>query len=175
MTWRLPSWPSPIPAGACSSDRKELEGVLEEQITGAQSFLDLHLRTGASIRGFRREDRPEIPAEVLREAVVNAVAHRDYSLRGQVRLFVFADRVEIISPGSLPNTVTLDNIRFGIHVERNPILVTFLAKMGLLSQVGTGIPRMIRAMRDRGLPEPSFALLGDHFRVTIARPVGGSR
>lgn len=53
-------------------DRKELEGVLEEQINGARSFRDLHLRTGASIRGFRREDRPEIPAEVLREAVVNA-------------------------------------------------------------------------------------------------------
>ena len=151
-------------------DRKDIEGTLEQQITGAEAFLKLHMTVSGQIRGFRRHDEHEIPPFVLREAVANASAHRDYTIRGQVRVFVFDDRVEIINPGRLPNTVTLDNIRLGIHVERNPIIVTFLARLGLVSRIGTGIPRMIRLMREQGLPTPEFQILDNQFQVVLRRP-----
>jgi len=151
-------------------DRKDIEGTLEQQITGAEAFLKLHMTVSGQIRGFRRHDEHEIPPFVLREAVANAIAHRDYTIRGQVRVFVFDDRVEVINPGRLPNTVTLDNIRLGIHVERNPIIVTFLARLGLVSRIGTGIPRMIRLMREQGLPRPEFQILDSQFQVVLRRP-----
>lgn len=151
-------------------DRKDIEGTLEQQISGAEAFLKVHLLVPGEIQGFRRHDEPEIPPFVLREAVVNAIAHRDYTIRGQARLFVFDDRVEIVNPGRLPNTVTLDNIRLGIHVERNPVIVTFLTKLGLMSQIGTGIPRMIRLMREHDLLPPDFQIVDDQFRVTLHRP-----
>jgi len=150
-------------------DRKDIEGTLEQQITGAEAFLKVHLAVSGQIRGFRRQDEYEIPLFVLREAVVNAIAHRDYTIRGQIRLFIFDDRVEIINPGRLPNTVTLDNIRLGIHVERNPVIVTFLTKLGLMSQIGTGIPRMIRLMREQGLPTPDFQIMDNQFQVVLRR------
>jgi ATP-dependent DNA helicase RecG len=106
---------------------------------------------------------------VLREAVVNAIVHRDYTIRSQIRIFVFDDRIEIMNPGRLPDTVTLDNILLGIHVERNPILVTFLSRLGFVSRIGTGIPRMIRLMRQHGLPDPQFQIVDHEFRVVLRR------
>ena len=156
-------------------DRKEIEGTLDQQIEGALAFLDLRLPLPGRIEGLHRRDEPEFPQFVLREAVANAVAHRDYTIRGQVRVFIFDDRVEIINPGELPNTVTLDNILFGIHVERNPLLVTFLAKLGLMSRVGTGIPRMIQAMRKAELPPPEFRIIDGQFSVTLRRPAASER
>ncbi|MEA3342039.1 MAG: ATP-binding protein, partial [Chloroflexota bacterium] len=145
-------------------DRKEIEGTLEQQVEGALAFLDLRLPLPGQIEGLYRQDKPEFPPFVLREAVVNAIVHRDYTIHGQVRVFIFDDRLEIASPGELPNTATLDSIRFGIHVERNPLLVTFLSKLGLMSRVGTGIPRMIRAMREAKLPPPEFEITDGQFR-----------
>ena len=151
-------------------DRKEIEGTLEQQIEGALAFLNLALPLPGQIEGLRRQDSPELPLFALREAVVNAIVHRDYTIHGQVRVFIFDDRVEIISPGELPNTATLNSIQFGIHVERNPLLVTFLSKLGLMTQVGTGIPRMMRAMQKAGLPLPEFKATGGQFSVTLYRP-----
>lgn len=150
-------------------DRKEILGTLEDQITDAEAWLRLRVPVAGKISGFRREDVPEIPAFVLREAVVNAIVHRDYTIRSQTRIFVFDDRIEIMNPGRLPNTVTLDNIRLGIHAERNPILTTFLSRLGFASRVGTGIPRMIRLMREHGLPEPEFHVVNHEFRVILRR------
>ncbi|MBI4769103.1 MAG: hypothetical protein HY784_01480 [Chloroflexi bacterium] len=80
----------------------------------------------------------------LGEAVVNAIAHRDYSLGGsQIRLFVFSDRIEVRSPGRLPNSVTLDNIRLGVHAERNRRLAGLLTHLGYMSAIGTGVPRQV--------------------------------
>lgn len=155
--------------GEAFLDRKEILGTLEDQITDAESWLRLRLPVSGKIAGFRREDTPEIPSFVLREAVVNTVVHRDYTIRSQIRIFVFDDRIEIMNPGRLPNTVTLDNILLGIHAERNPILTTFLSRLGFASRVGTGIPRMIRLMRQHGLPEPEFQLVGHEFRVVLRR------
>lgn len=152
-------------------DRKDIEGKLADQIDGAEAWLKIHTRVSGVIKGFKREDEYELPHEVLREVLVNAVAHRDYSVRSQIRIFIFDDRVEIFSPGKLPNTLALENLRYGVHVERNPVLVSFLTKMGYMSQVGTGIPRVFRLMKQQQKPEPRFALVGEEFRVTLPKQV----
>jgi ATP-dependent DNA helicase RecG len=151
-------------------EKKDLEGKLEEQIQGVETLLKLYLRTPVRIRAFASERRFEIPLEALREGVINAVAHRNYHLPAQIRILIFADRIEIISPGKLPNTVTLENIRLGVHAERNPLLVSFLSKMGYMTQIGTGIIRMIRLLRQHTGKEPEFEERGEEFLVRIWRP-----
>jgi len=149
-------------------DRRELRGTLPEIIDGAEAFLRNNVRVTAEITGFRRQDRPQYSHFALREAVVNAVAHRDYSITGtQIRLFIFDDRGEVYSPGRLPNTVTLENVRYGAHYERNSRLCTVLTHLGFMSDIGTGIPRMIRLTRRLSGREPEFELRGEEFIVRI--------
>jgi len=149
-------------------DRRELRGTLPEIIDGTEAFLRNNVRITAEITGFRRQDRPQYSHFALREAVVNAVAHRDYSITGtQIRLFIFDDRVEVYSPGQLPNIVTLDNVRYGAHYERNSRLCTVLTHLGFMSDIGTGIPRMIRLTKRLSGREPEFELRGEEFIVRI--------
>ena len=150
-------------------EKKDLEGKLEEQIKAADTVLNLYLKTRVEIMGFENELKPEIPREVLREAVVNAIAHRDYHIASQIRIFVFDNRIEIISPGKLPNVVTLENIKLGVHSERNPLIVSYLAKMGYMTQIGTGIIRMIRLLKAHTGKEPEFEERGEEFVVRIWR------
>jgi predicted HTH transcriptional regulator len=129
------------------ANRKEISGTLAEQLDKIENFFKDHLRRPAVIKGFDRKDYFEIPIEALREAVVSAVAHRDYSMPSNIRVFIYDDRIEVLNPGKLPNTVTIENIKYGIHVERNPIIVSYLTKLGKVSQIGTGIPRLIQMVR----------------------------
>lgn len=122
------------------------------------------------IKGFEKELHQEIPLEALRELIVNAVVHRDYHIKSQIRIFIFDNRIEIMSPGRLPNTITLENIRWGgIHVERNPIIVSFLAKIGYMTEIGTGIIRTIRLLKERTGKEPDFEERGSDFVARIWR------
>ena len=150
-------------------DQKEITGTLFEQLEEAERVLKSHIKVAGRIEGFKRRDIHEIPLEALREAVVNAVAHRDYSIRSHIRIFIFDDRIEVRSPGRLPNTVTVENIRYGIHVERNPTVVSFLTKRGFMGQIGTGIVRMIRLMREYVGKEPEFYERDFEFHVILTK------
>ena len=156
-------------AGETILDRKTIEGRLPQQLEQMESLLRLHLRNAGVIRGFEPEVQTEIPLEMLREALTNALVHRDYSLSAPVRVFLFEDRLEIRSPGPLPNSVTLENVRAGIHVERNPIILSLISKLGLMTRLGTGIVRIFRLAAERGLPEPELAESGAEFVVTLYR------
>ena len=151
-------------------EKKDLEGKLVEQIDGADRVLNQYLKTKVKIEGFGNELKFEIPKGVLREAVVNAIAHRDYHIPSQIRIFIFDNRLEIMSPGKLPNTVTLENIKLGVHSERNQLIVSYLAKMGYMTQIGTGIPRMIRLLKEHTGREPDFEERDHQFTVRIWRP-----
>lgn len=129
-------------------DRKDLSGDLFEIITQIEVFLRLHLRTGHEIAGFEPEKREEIPLTALREAAVNALVHRDYTIPGPVRIFVFADRVEVRSPGRPPNSVDADAMRAGVHVPRNPHIYSRVAAAQLGTRAGTGIARISRLLRE---------------------------
>jgi ATP-dependent DNA helicase RecG len=155
------------------ADRVEISGRLPEQIEGAAAFLSRHISSPSTVKGWDRVERPgpgAIPDEALREAVMNAVAHRDYRMASQTTLFVFDDRVELTSPGSLLNRLTLDNIKVGgIKQHRNPVIASLMARLlsARRESLGIGIPEMIRLMKEHGLPEPEFDIVGGHFRVTL--------
>lgn len=156
-------------------DRREIVGRLPQIIDEAHAFLDRNIRRPAREHGFYREDVLLYDRKALGEVLVNAVAHRDYSLSGsQVRLFVFDDCIEVRSPGRLPNSVTLENIRLGVHAERNRAIATLLTQLGYMSAIGTGIPRLIiRLSRHLSGREPEFSLVGEEVRVRIwANPAG---
>jgi ATP-dependent DNA helicase RecG len=149
------------------SDRREIEGRLLDQLDAAMTFLARRVPAPAKVEGWDRVDLG-IPEPVLREAVLNAVTHRDYRAASQVRVFVFRDRVEVFNPGLLLNHLTLDSIRLaGITQRRNPVIAALLARARKRESLGMGIPEMIEQMRKRGLPEPEFDLQGGHFRVVL--------
>lgn len=149
-------------------DREEIGGRLTDQYRGAAAFLSKHLVAPSRVEGWERKELG-IPAEVLREAVLNALAHRDYRMASQTRIFVYDDRVEVVNPGELLNRLTLESIRLGISQRRNPRIAALLvrAHSARREHLGVGIPEMYRLMQERGLPEPVFRIEGGHFRVAL--------
>lgn len=152
-------------------DVKDLTGRLLDVIDQAQRFLQLHLRTPHEIRGFEPERRPELPQEALREALVNAVAHRDYTVHGPIRLFIFDDRIEVHTPGKAPNTVDEEAMRAGIHVVRNPHVYARLSDAGLVTRAGSGVRRMVRLVREATGRDLGIDLRNFEVLLTIPRPV----
>ncbi len=148
-------------------EREDLGGTLVDQIRLAEAFVGQHMRRVTRITGMTREDQPEYPISVVREAIVNAVAHRDYTVRGEgIRLLLFADRLEVYSPGRLPGHVTLDNL-LTERYSRNEAIVQVLSDLGYIERLGYGIDRMLRAMNEVGLPAPHFAETTAGFVVTL--------
>lgn len=148
--------------------RQTLTGTLPNQLRQAEAFLRDQMRTQVHIgEGLTRVERMEYPPEAVREALVNAVAHRDYTITGdQIRAFLFADRLEVTSPGHLPGPVTVDNI-VDERFSRNEVIVQVLADMGFIERLGYGIDRMLRLMQDFELPAPLFEETAGGFRVTL--------
>lgn len=147
--------------------REDVRGVLPDQIRRAEAFVSSNMRRGMRLRGLSRSEVPEYPISVVREAIVNAVAHRDYSIRGDnIRLLMFSDRLEVYSPGRLPGHVTLDNL-LDERFSRNAALVQVLAEMGFIERLGYGIDRMIAVCQKEGLDSPEFAETAAGFKVTF--------
>jgi ATP-dependent DNA helicase RecG len=147
--------------------REDIAGVLPDQIRRGEAFVVANMRRGARLRGLAREEVPEYPISVVREAIVNAVAHRDYSIRGDdIRVLMFSNRLEVYSPGRLPGHVTLENL-LDERYSRNEAIVQVLAEMGFIERLGYGIDRMIAVCESEGLPRPRFAETAAGFRVTI--------
>lgn len=150
--------------------RETVRGPLPEQLRRAEGFVVANMRKGARIDGLQRADRAEYPIPAVREAIVNAVAHRDYGIRGdEIRVLMFSDRIEVYSPGRLPGHVTLDNL-VDERFSRNEVITQVLADLGYVERLGYGIDRMIRLMKEYGLPAPRFAETSNGFRVTLRGP-----
>jgi predicted HTH transcriptional regulator len=112
----------------------------------------------------------EIPDGAVREAIVNAVAHRNYASKAAVQVMVFADRIEVWNPGGLPEDLTVDQLRRPHHsVPRNRLLCEPLFLAHYIERVGTGTLDMIRLCREAGLPEPEFHPEGERFVTVIRR------
>lgn len=156
-------------------DRRDLRGPLYQLVDDAEQFIYRHMKVGRRIEGFVGVEYREYPQEAVREAIVNAVVHRDYSRRGQrIRVFMFDDRIEVYSPGPLPPGVSLEKMRRlePQSVLRNPIIVSVFRDLGsrYIERLGTGIRRMALAMEVHGLPRPWFEEVGSEFRVTLRGP-----
>lgn len=155
--------------------RDDLRDTLPEAVRRAELWIAEHMRRGSRMVGLERQDWTQFPLAAVREALVNAVAHRDYSVRGEgIRIAIFSDRLECYSPGRLPGHVTVHNLveeRF----SRNETLVQVLADYGLIERLGYGIDRMLRQMADAGLPAPEFRETAAGFLVTLRGHVGDDR
>jgi len=149
-------------------DHREFRDYPVPAIEEAIGFVTDHLRRGATIEGVRREDRWELPLVAVREAVINAVAHADYSQQGApIRVALYDDRLEIESPGLLPFGLIIDDLTHGTSRLRNRVIGRVLHELKLIEQWGSGIPRMESACRDAGLASPEFEEIGQRFRVIL--------
>jgi ATP-dependent DNA helicase RecG len=147
--------------------RAELGGALARLLEAAWNIVWEEMRVGAVVVGLQREEQPEYPGFAVREALVNAIAHRDYRLSGRrVEIRMFEDRLEVISPGGLPGYMTVDNI-VEEHFSRNPRVVAGLFQWGYIEELGLGIDRMIEEMLQRGHPAPEFKATPYSFSVTL--------
>jgi ATP-dependent DNA helicase RecG len=147
---------APERGGAVYLDNLRFDAPIPRVIEACRRAIFARIRRRALLEGFTRREVPEYPDWAYREAIVNAVAHRDYGLQGshiQVRLF--ADRLEIQSPGGLFGTVSEANIETE-QSTRNHVVVRLLEDHGLVEQRGIGIDRMVRAMLTAGLERPVF-------------------
>jgi len=149
------------------SRREEINGPLPKLIEAAWQVVWEEMRVAAVVTGLVREEKSEYPSFAVREALVNAVCHRDYQLTGRrIEIRMFDDRLDVISPGGLPGYITVDNI-VEEHFSRNPRLVNGLFQWGFIEELGLGIDRMIEDMANAGHPNPEFRDTPYSFTVTL--------
>lgn len=150
-------------------DRKEFDGSVLEQIENAITFLIQHLNIGAEIKGLYRKDIYEIPKEILRELVTNAVMHRNYLLSSYIQICIFDDRIEIVSPGGIFGGLTIQDILEGRSSVRNEVLADAFLKMQLVEHWGTGLKRIREICVENDIEEPSYTATSSFFTATVKR------
>ena len=147
--------------------RDEISGPAARVIERAWNVIFEEMRVGAKVNELEREELLEYPRFAVREALVNAIAHRDYRIQGRrIEIRMYADRLEIISPGGLPGYMTLDNL-VEEHFSRNPRLVNGLYQWGYIEELGLGIDQMIEEMVQAGNKPPEFKATPHLFTVTL--------
>ncbi len=145
-------------------DKKTLNGTLPELIDNCVKVVQLYLPVSSEIEHLQRTDKHLLPLKVIREALVNAVAHRDYAISNRkISVYLFSNRLEITSPGRLPNTLTLEKIRYGNSAPRNMLLVKFLDNLRYFDGLGRGVPMIIKLMGEN----VQFEEIGELFKITL--------
>ncbi len=149
------------------------EGNFFDLLDAGMSFLFKHLSQSGKIVGFHKEEQLEIPAEALREALTNALCHRQfekYNLTPSIA--VYDDRVEIENPGQLPYDLTPENIKNSKKsYPYNPLIAAVLYKSSFLESWGSGVGRMIDACRVQGLPEPKYQADGGYVKIIFHKSI----
>lgn len=149
------------------------QNVSDATIKRGEQFVLRNIKKSAWINPNtgRREEQYEIPYLAIREAIANAVAHRDYKSPGNVDIAIFDDRIEVWSPGRLPSGISIFNIRSekSFSLPRNPVISEALFLAGYIEKWGTGINKMNRLMQERDLPLPEYDEIGDNFVVVFKR------
>ncbi len=136
--------------------REEINGPLARVIERAWQVIWEDMAKEAVVRGLVREERAEYPKVAVREALVNAVCHRDYRIAGRrIEVRMFSDRLEIISPGGLPGYITIENI-LKEHYSRNPRIVNGLMQWGYIEELGLGMDRIFESLARNGQPPPKL-------------------
>ena len=149
-------------------DQMEIDEYLPKAVETVISFIERHTLQGSEIGRVRRLDVAEYPIKAVREAVINAIVHADYSIKGMnIKVAIFDNRIEITNPGTLPFGLTLENALTGMSKLRNRIVGRVFRELKLIEQWGTGINRMISECQKHGLQEPRFEEIGTSFRVTL--------
>lgn len=154
------------------TDSKRIEGTIPEMLEGALAFVRTNMRVATKIdpRTGKRTDTPQYPMDAIREAVLNALVHRDYSIHTQgmpIQIIMYTDRIEISNHGGLYGRLRVDQLGKTQPDTRNPVLVTAMEVLGETENRYSGIPRIRHAMQELGLPEPVFTDKRGVFTVTL--------
>lgn len=159
-------------SGTRFTDTKRIEGTLPDMLDGALAFVRINMRTATRIDAETGEriDEPQYPMDAVREAVLNALIHRDYSFHTEgmpIQLVMYSDRMEIINPGGLYGRLTVDRLGQAQPDTRNPALVTAMETLGKTENRYSGIPTIYFAMKKQSLPEPLFVNAHGSFKVVL--------
>lgn len=149
-------------------DRAEVKGSVLTQAEKALSFINTYNPLVSKIEGLRRNDYRAYPVSSLREALINAVVHRDYSISADTLVSIFGDRMSIASYGGLRRGIGVDDLMMGISSPRNPKLASIFYRLGFVEAFGTGIPRIMGDYRDAGV-KPSIDLSTNVFKLELPR------
>ena len=151
-------------------DKKEFTGDIFGKIENIQMFLSNHLNLSSKFENFQRKDILEIPMLALREGIINAIVHRDYSNQGRdIKIGIYDDVVEIVSPGGLPSTLTIEQIYSGRSEIRNRVLARIFKELNFIEKWGSGINRMINLCKEVNLKVPEIKETGDSIVLTFYR------
>lgn len=146
--------------------RKEFFGSILKQLDDMFSFLSLNNNLRSTFDGLRRIDYADYPEEALREALLNAVVHRDYDYSGSIIINIYDDRMEFISLGGLVKGLTLEDIKGGVSQPRNTVIANVFYRLELIESYGTGIQRMLESYAGSGF-KPEFAPAPASFVVML--------
>lgn len=147
-------------------DRVELSGSLLEQIESAFEYIDRYNRTRAEFQGLNRVESRDYPVEAVREALLNAVVHRDYSFSGPTLISIFEDRMEFVSIGGLVKGISLDDVMLGVSALRNQHLANIFFRLKLIEAYGTGILKINECYAD-STTKPLIEATSNAFKITL--------
>lgn len=147
-------------------DRRELSGSLLEQLEEAFTFIDRYNRTRAEFSGLDRLDMRDYPPEAIREALLNAIVHRDYSFSSSALISIFEDRIEFVTIGGLVKGITLEDVRLGVSVLRNQYLADVFYRLRLIEAYGTGILKINECYEDQ-VVKPVIETTDHAFKITL--------
>jgi ATP-dependent DNA helicase RecG len=149
-------------------DKQVINGTLDQQVDTALAVIKNNLKKSSKIEGTKRLDTSfQYPDKIFRELLVNACVHRNYAISGsRIRIFMFEDRIEFISPGSLPNTITVEKLKAGVSYASNLVIVKFMENLRYIDKLGRGLPLVyMTAMQNN--KNVVFEEIGEEFKVSL--------
>lgn len=155
-------------------DHKIIKGPLHRQVEEVMKFAHLYIAKSGKVIWIRRIDRYEVPLEIIEEAIVNAVVHRDYTIaEAPIEFSIYDDRIEITSPGALPGVIDAERILPGISYTRNKVISRFFREINLMREWGAGLVKILRLSRENGLESPEFQENESFFKIIIRKRAHG--
>ncbi|WP_291404848.1 RNA-binding domain-containing protein [Acidaminobacter sp.] len=147
-------------------ERREFTGSILLQLEEAYDFIDRYNKTRSEFKGLERMDQRDYPIEAIREALLNAVVHRDYAYSGSILISLYDNRLEIVTIGGLVKGISLNDIMLGVSVLRNQHLANIFYRLKLIEAYGTGIPKMMAAYNDYEV-KPMIEVSDHAFKITL--------
>ncbi len=149
-------------------DKQTIEGTLDNQVDRALAIIKNNINIKSEIQGTKRIETEFLYADkVFRELITNACIHRNYSITGSsIRIFLFKNRIEFMSPGKLPNTITPEKLKAGVSFAVNPVIVKFMENLPYIDKLGRGLP-MVYNKAVKSNKKVMFEEIGEEFKVTL--------
>ncbi len=150
--------------------RKEYNGSILKQMNEAYEYISLSNNLNSTFDGLKRVEHPDYPEFAVREALINAIVHRDYDYSGSIIVNIFDDRIEFVSLGGLVKGITIEDIKNGISQARNTVIANVFYRLKLIESYGTGVKRIMEAYQKEAV-QPSFNTATASFAVTLPKMI----